>query len=91
MILGRELKEICDRFIKKLDTEALVNEWIEKTQKREWMANKRIFQIDKQQREGKLILKIDVNFASDIMVIAKEVCVQQVFVQIIQSIFRFAC
>ena len=75
MTLGKELKKECDLFRQKLDTSLMFKEWTEKTlNKCGRQQSNKLFNIERQQKEGRLIYRISVNYSMDIIVIAKEVC-----------------
>ena len=67
------MKEECDLLKKQLDTKAIFNEWSDKILEKCKTTNDKLFCVEKQQRDGKVICRFRVNYSSDSIQIAKDV------------------
>uniref|UniRef100_A0A915D7E3 AAA+ ATPase domain-containing protein n=1 Tax=Ditylenchus dipsaci TaxID=166011 RepID=A0A915D7E3_9BILA len=70
---GKELKKESDILMKKLDTNQIYEEWSQKVLSKSTMQGSKLFLVEKQQRDGKVICRLKVNYAPESIVIAKEV------------------
>lgn len=70
---GKELKKECDLLKKQLDTSVMFKEWSDKVLSKCKTTTDRLFCVEKQQRDGKVICRLRVNYSPDSIRIAKEV------------------
>ncbi|CAD5206375.1 unnamed protein product [Bursaphelenchus okinawaensis] len=70
---GVELKKEDERFRQKLNTDILLEQWINLLQDKNISANTRMFLVDKQQKDGKQLLHLKVNFSTDLFELCKGV------------------
>nr|CAD2174297.1 unnamed protein product [Meloidogyne enterolobii] len=70
---GRELKRECDLLKRQLDTTAIFKEWSDKVLEKCKTTTDRLFYVEKQQRDGKVICRLRVNYSADSIQIAKDV------------------
>lgn len=75
IFLGRELNREIDLLRQKLNTSAVFEDWREKVGKKTNTQNNRIFLVERQQRDGKVILRLKVNYLPEDIVVSKEVCI----------------
>jgi hypothetical protein len=68
------LKKECDLLKKQLDTSVMFKEWSDKVLSKCKTTSDRLFCVEKQQRDGKVICRLRVNYSPDSIRIAKEVC-----------------
>lgn len=73
-IEGRQLKQEGDNFRHKLNTQHIFEEWIAKVQSRNISLTGRVFSIERRQKDGRIALKLKVNFSPDVVTLFKEVC-----------------
>jgi dynein heavy chain 1 len=74
LIAGKELKKECDMLRQKLNTAQMFKEWSDKIISKCQETSDKLFAIEKQQRDGRVICQIRVNFSPDSIKISKEVC-----------------
>lgn len=72
-ILGKELKIETEILLQKLNTRLMFEEWCVKVMGKTKPTNNRLFLVEKQQRDGKSICRLNVNYAPEAVVIFKEV------------------
>uniref|UniRef100_A0A915BJF8 Dynein heavy chain, cytoplasmic n=6 Tax=Parascaris univalens TaxID=6257 RepID=A0A915BJF8_PARUN len=70
---GRQLKQEGDNFRHKLNTQHIFEEWIAKVQSRNISLTGRVFSIERRQKDGRIALKLKVNFSPDVVTLFKEV------------------
>lgn len=70
---GRDLKKEGDSFHQKLNTDQLFKDWYTKEINKEISTSGRLYTIEKQQIQGRVISKVKVNYSTDSIVISKEV------------------
>ncbi|VDK17416.1 unnamed protein product [Anisakis simplex] len=70
---GRRLKQEGDNFRQKLNTQPIFEEWIAKVQSKNISLTGRVFSIEKRQKDGRIALKLKVNFSPDVVTLFKEV------------------
>ncbi|CAK5084784.1 unnamed protein product [Meloidogyne enterolobii] len=70
---GKELKRECDLLKKQLDTSVMFKEWSDRVLTKCKTTNDKLFCVEKQQRDGKVICRLRVNYSADSIRIAKEV------------------
>uniref|UniRef100_A0A7E4ZT92 Dynein heavy chain, cytoplasmic n=1 Tax=Panagrellus redivivus TaxID=6233 RepID=A0A7E4ZT92_PANRE len=70
---GRELKNICDRFLKEINTDKPIDDWMKKMGNKEAVNSKKIFTVEKQQQDGRSFRKLTVNFAEDLIDFTKNI------------------
>jgi dynein heavy chain 1 len=71
--IGKELKRECDMLRQKLDTSQMYKEWSEKVLSKCKTSTDKLLCVEKQQRDGKIICRIRVNYSPDSIKISKEV------------------
>lgn len=77
-IAGRDLKKEGDSFHQKLNTDQLFKDWYTKEIGKEISTSGRLYTIEKQQIQGRVISKVKVNYSTDSIVISKEVWLGEV-------------
>ncbi|KAL7076455.1 hypothetical protein ACQ4LE_004184, partial [Meloidogyne hapla] len=60
---GKELKKECDLLKKQLDTSVMFKEWSDKVLSKCKTTTDRLFCVEKQQRDGKVICRLRVNYS----------------------------
>ncbi|KAI1728166.1 dynein heavy chain and region d6 of dynein motor domain-containing protein [Ditylenchus destructor] len=70
---GKDLKKECDILMKQLDTNQIYEEWSQKVLTKSAFQANRLFIVEKQHRDGKVVCRLRVNYAPEIIVVAKEV------------------
>lgn len=74
---GRQLKLEGDNFRQKLNAQNIFEEWVGRVQSKNISLAGRIFNIEKRQKDGKISLKLKVNFSPDVVTLFKEVSLNQ--------------
>jgi dynein heavy chain 1, cytosolic len=69
---GQKLKAEGENFMRQLNTQSLFDEWLDKAQQKTFGINGKIYFVE-QQRAKTIHYKLRVNFASDVITLAKEV------------------
>lgn len=67
------MKKESDILRQKLDTKQMFDEWSSKVLVKCRTPNNKLFLVEKQQRDGKVICRLKVNYAPESIVISKEV------------------
>lgn len=67
------MKKDGDNFRQQLNTDVMFNDWCKMILGKNMTMSGKLFVIDKQQRDGKIVHKLRVNYSPECIVIAKEV------------------
>ncbi|KAI1697105.1 cytoplasmic dynein 1 heavy chain 1 [Ditylenchus destructor] len=70
---GKDLKKECDILMEQLDTNQIYEEWSQKILSKYKFQENRLFIVQKEHRDGKVVCRLRVNYAPEIIVLAKEV------------------